>query len=312
MEERIKLATKMIGEEERTYEFLDKFQKINMFNREKYELQDFSELVYVIYPTFFLRGVIFNGKKYIMDEYGNVMVGKSLANHYPQSYMYFRLSMFVRAIMKENGWPIVPEEIAQITERCERDFFGEYLDFFPFVVRVFTSSNGKKEDYVNILPQARFTTFDFEEIQADVDGVSREKLNDVDFQEEDDMCLVDDVGLEFHALRGAPGPYIKYFMGILSPEEIDALCDRCGSHGVTVHVCVAVSYKRDGVEHRILQHAYFPCVWKWDKQRKGYGFDAYVEYLGERLDRVDYQSRFRAIILGWVWHRFKRRMCGVI
>jgi len=304
--------SKDIGEEAIAYECLHKFEMLCEVHRQVFEQVEFGDLIYKIYPTFFLRGIVFNGTRYILDERGDVAVAPTLARHHPRGYMYFRLSMLIRMILKTNGWPIAPEWVAQITERCETDFEGQYLDFFPYVVRVFTQNEGKKSEYDRIFPKKRFETFEFEEIQADVDEVTRSKLDQIEDGETQFLDIVDDTGLEMYAMQGAPGPYVKYFMETVKSDGIEEICARSYERRVLVHQSIAVSFWMGGRRQRIMYHAYFPCEWWLSRTGGGFGFDPHVKYLGQSLSKIKYEERFRAIIMGWIWHRFKRRQRGVI
>jgi len=302
---------KGIGEEIVAYESLHKFELLCQVNREVFQLEDFSELIYKIYPTFFLRGIVFNGTRYILDGKGEVSIAPTLARHHPKKYMYYRLSMLVRKIMKQNSWEIIPEQVAYITEKCEKDFEGEFLDFFPYTIRVFTKNEVKKVNYLDIFPKAKFEVFEFEEIQADVDDVTRSKLDQIEDGETSTMDVVDDVGMELYAMDGAPGPYVKYFMETLKPVGIEKLCVKNDERRVLIHQSVAVSYWMHGTRQRIMYHAYFPCKWRLVPGRAGYGYDPYVEYEGCPLAYLQKESRFVTIMMGWVWHRFKRRRLGL-
>jgi len=310
--EEVHKISKDIGEEVIAYESLHKFEMLCEVQRQVFEQQEFSDLIYKVYPTFFLRGIVFNGVRYILDERGDVAIAPSLARHHPRAYMYFRLSMFIRMILKTNGWPIVPEWVAEITERCERDFEGQYLDFFPYVIRVFTQNAGKLSEYEKLFPKALFESFEFEEIQADVDDVTRSKLDQIEDGETQFMDLVDDVGLEMYAMQGAPGPYVKYFMETIKPDGIEEVCAKYYERRILIHQCIAVSFWMEGRRQRIMFHAYFPCEWWLDRSGCGRGFDPHVRYLGQPLSKVKLEEKFRAIIMGWVWHRFKRRQRGVV
>lgn len=74
--------------------------------------------------------------------------------------------------------------------------------------------------------------FDSIEIQGSVTDISRNKceqvvkyISEYPLTEQADGILVEDVGLEFNALNGLPGPYIKYFSEDLGPMGLYELVE---------------------------------------------------------------------------------------
>ncbi len=92
----------------------------------------------------------------------------------------------------------------------------------------FITGNQKKADYL-----AKFLGFPIEHIKLDLDEIQSLNLKEIvehkarqAYQKVGQPVVVEDVSLEFEALGGLPGPFVKFFLEKMSLLEICSLLNR--------------------------------------------------------------------------------------
>lgn len=264
------------------------------------------DFIYYIYPSFFMSGYCLGDSWIIINEDGEVKIEESDVNHFPHPYCFAQLSMLMTLCRQRFGWVLAIEQSSEIIEYCQRDFSPFYLKLFPNVVRLFTTSTSKATDYQRISRGIDFAYFDFTEVQGEIIEIVADKLLQIPEPEEMQSVMVDDAGLSFNCLGGAPGPYIKDFMLCMPTEQITALVEKMMDNQVFVEIAIGLRYMRKGIISYIIVHGRFPMLWE-KSERDGHGFDPFLKYRGKPyLECVD-AFHPREILLGWLWHRYRRR-----
>ncbi len=89
---------------------------------------------------------------------------------------------------------------------------------------IFITGNQDKADYLaNMLGvELEHQKIELDEIQStDLDAIVTHKVKQA-YEEIQHPVLVEDVGLNFNALNGLPGPFIKFFVEV--PDGLEKLC----------------------------------------------------------------------------------------
>lgn len=101
--------------------------------------------------------------------------------------------------------------------------FSKFKDMSEPII--FVTGNAKKLEEVNQILGPEFprkivsNNVDLLELQGDINEVSKLKAKEAHNQIRGPV-LVEDTALCFNALKGLPGPYIKWFLGKLGPEGL--------------------------------------------------------------------------------------------
>lgn len=240
-----------------------------------------------------------------------VEVQKSLVNHTPSAFTRMRVSMFIRCLATNNKWVLTDEEIASIVLTCAADFSEGYMDFFPYTVRMFTGSELKRAAYSSVyeLPPIQFSVYEFEEPQAEVDAVVRSKLSEITpLVEEGEVALVDDTGLALYSMGGNPGSNIKQFFEKMPPREFNKMIRYMNDDRGHIQIALGAAYKLDGQLFTILVEANFPIIWRSYLDVQSKTFDPYIHYANPDGFYLAEGETPTAIMLQWLWYRFKRRI----
>ncbi len=91
----------------------------------------------------------------------------------------------------------------------------------------FITGNQKKADYL-----AEYLGFPIDHVKLDLDEIQSLDLREIvehkarqAYEKLKKPVLVDDVALEFEALGRLPGPFIKFFLGEMTPETLVSLLE---------------------------------------------------------------------------------------
>jgi len=129
-------------------------------------------------------------------------------------------------------------------------------------------------------------------------------LNDIPAEEDNKVSIVDDMGLALYSLGGAPGSDLKHFISCMSPAHLNSLLDKTGDKRCHVELSMGATFFFDDQIQRIVLTARFPALYQKQNNYNGWGIDEYIEH----KTRVDP----RAVLMEWLWHRFRRRLKRVI
>jgi len=276
----------------------------------KATVSDIEDFIYRIYPTFFLKGIKYMGKFYIITRNDMVENAETTAGHYPSRFTRIRLSMFVRQMSRNNGWDLKDSEIANIVLMCASDFSDDYMDFFPYTVRIFTGNENKRRAYRTAFDgkPVQFCVYEFIEPQEDELKVVAAKMTDIEETQPDpdEIAVVDDTGIALYALQGNPGPMIKPFLQRMTCNQLADLLEKVGETRGHLDVTIGVTYNREETYQRIVVSASFPIRWQHQMSERDSGFDESVVYKDHSLAQ-GHESPHQ-VLLEWMWHRFRRRM----
>jgi len=263
-----------------------------------------KDFVYKTYPTFFLSGIQIGLDCFILNEMGEVKMAVDLKNHYPSTFMYSGISGYLRILVSRYSWELTYEDAGDIVGTCMRDMVKSYEKRFPYTVRFFSSNYDKVVNYQKYQSNMEFGYFEFVEIQGTVESIVQDKLDQIVVEDliKDDAIVVDDTGLEFCALMGCPGPYIKDFIAQNSYESISPLLIKLGDRRAFLHIALGMKVDNSN----IVVHARFPVVWQYHGQTKEC-LDAYLYYKG--APSIFRESRFTSpcsVLMYWLWHKYWR------
>ena len=136
---------------------------------------------------------------------------------------------------------------------------------------VFITGNQDKANYVS-----KYFGRTIEHVKVDVDEIQSLDLHEIVRHKVRQAyaivkrpVMVEDVSLEFKALGGLPGPFIKFFLQAMSLEEVAALVD--GKDRSAIARCVIGYY--DGTDEQYFEGKADGRVAEAPKSGRGFGFD---------------------------------------
>ncbi len=139
---------------------------------------------------------------------------------------------------------------------------------------VFVTGNQHKADYLSRWwgEPIEHQKVDLDEIQSlDLHAVVRHKVRQA-YERVGRPVVVEDASLEFTALNGLPGPFIKFFLETLDIEGTAALVD--GKDRGAVTRCVIGYF--DGTDEQYFEGSLPGRVPEHPKHAGGYGFDPLI------------------------------------
>ncbi|KAJ5790326.1 uncharacterized protein N7518_007337 [Penicillium psychrosexuale] len=137
---------------------------------------------------------------------------------------------------------------------------------------------------------------DVPEIQGTIEEIAKEKARRA-AEVINGPALTEDTALEFHALKGLPGPYIKSFMENLGHEGLNKMLD--GFEDRTAEaVCTFAFCEGPGAEPIIFQGRTEGTIVRPRGPAK-FGWDAIFEYNGKTYAEMDKDEKNK------VSHRYK-------
>ncbi len=114
------------------------------------------------------------------------------------------------------------------------------------VLYFITSNKNKFKEAKAILGEVKQLDIELPEIQHhDPREIVRYKLQEA-MKHANGEFIVDDTSLEFEALKGLPGPFIKWFLKRMGREGLAELCEKLGNNRAVAR-CV-VGYAKSQVE----------------------------------------------------------------
>jgi len=286
-------------------------------NEQKPSVVSIREFIYKIYPTFFLQGIQYNDVYYTMGADGTVLNPSSLISHCPSSFTRMRVSMLVRRMKDNNSWNLNDADIANIVVTCAADFSDDYDDFFPYVVRIFTGNELKREVYRTVFDgkPVKFAVYDFVEPQASAQAIIASKLLDVEETNvaAQEINVVDDTSVALYALAGNPGVNVRQFFELMPPHLLSpvlrAMNDNRGHIGISLG---AVWSHPGGHVDKIVIRALFPFEWDTNNNNPARTYDPFVRYKTDTGSYLRNGETPQSIMVHWLGHRFRRRLHGLV
>jgi len=276
---------------------------------EKALFEHIKEFIYCIYPSFYLNGFKLKDRWLIINDKGKMEEELDNKNHVPTTYVFTHLSMFIQRCRENFNWQLSFEDSSAIINYCQRDFSKEYLKKFPYVTRVFTQNDFKREQYSNIGQPVEFAYFSFQEVQGSLEEIVRDKMIQLKVPIETEVIVVDDEGLELDALSGMPGPYVKEFVEKVGIEGISRITEKMQDTGAVVRIAIGMKYRSLGTTKMLVLEAGFPVEWMtvWKPLNIG-GYYSCLRYRDFNL--LHYRNMPeapRTVLFFWLWHKFRRR-----
>ncbi|KAL4942839.1 hypothetical protein BDV06DRAFT_221777 [Aspergillus oleicola] len=145
---------------------------------------------------------------------------------------------------------------------------------------------------------------DVPEIQGTIEEIAKEKCRHA-ANAVGSPVLTEDTALEFHALKGLPGPYIKSFLEALSHEGLNKMLDSFETRGAEA-VCTFAFSSGPGSEPLIFQgrtegtivRPRGPANFGWDPVFEHEG-KTYAEMTKEEKNKVSH--RYKALVKLQKW-----------
>ncbi|MFA7662948.1 MAG: non-canonical purine NTP pyrophosphatase [Patescibacteria group bacterium] len=148
----------------------------------------------------------------------------------------------------------------------------------------FITSNQKKADYL-----AKYLGFSVKHVQLDLDEIQSLDLKEIvehkvrqAYNKIKTPVIVDDVSLEFEALNGLPGPFIKFFVDNVPLETICSMVNGKTRHATAK--CVFGYY--DGVILKLFESSLDGEIAESPAGENGYGWDCFYIPLGYTVTRA--------------------------
>ncbi|KAL2848454.1 inosine triphosphate pyrophosphatase-like protein [Aspergillus pseudoustus] len=146
---------------------------------------------------------------------------------------------------------------------------------------------------------------DVPEIQGTIEEIAKEKCRHA-AQVVGGPVLTEDTALEFHALKGLPGPYIKHFLEALGHEGLNKMLDSFETRGAEA-VCTFAFSQGPGSEPLIFQgrtegtivRPRGPANFGWDPIFE-YEGKTYAEMTKEEKNKISHRSRALANLQQWL------------
>ncbi|KAL2787606.1 inosine triphosphate pyrophosphatase-like protein [Aspergillus keveii] len=146
---------------------------------------------------------------------------------------------------------------------------------------------------------------DVPEIQGTIEEIAKEKCRHA-AQVVGGPVLTEDTALEFHALKGLPGPYIKHFLEALGHEGLNKMLDSFETRGADA-VCTFAFSQGPGSEPIIFQgrtegtivRPRGPTSFGWDPifEYKG---KTYAEMTKDEKNKISHRSRALIKLQQWL------------
>lgn len=135
----------------------------------------------------------------------------------------------------------------------------------------FVTGNQKKADYL-----AQYLGFPIEHVKLDLDEIQSLDLKKIvehkvraAYEKIQSPVIVEDVALEFEALNGLPGPFIRFFVDIVPFETICSMID--GQTRRATARCVFGYY--DGAILKLFESSLSGEIAETPAGKNGYGWD---------------------------------------
>ncbi|KAL3489462.1 inosine triphosphate pyrophosphatase-like protein [Aspergillus germanicus] len=146
---------------------------------------------------------------------------------------------------------------------------------------------------------------DVPEIQGTIEEIAKEKCRHA-AQVVGGPVLTEDTALEFHALKGLPGPYIKHFLDALGHEGLNKMLDSFETRDADA-VCTFAFSQGPGSEPIIFQgrtegtivRPRGPTSFGWDPifEYKG---KTYAEMTKDEKNKISHRSRALTKLQQWL------------
>jgi len=109
-------------------------------------------LIYLVYPEFFAKGVCIKNEYIIANECSEV---GTVGNHVSQQYSQLIMVRFIKKVFLLYSCPLDPQVIGLLLSELEGDFSAEYLNNFPYIVRIPFQRVFKR----NVIGEIEFVTY---------------------------------------------------------------------------------------------------------------------------------------------------------
>ncbi|KAJ5540631.1 Inosine triphosphate pyrophosphatase [Penicillium pulvis] len=140
---------------------------------------------------------------------------------------------------------------------------------------------------------------DVPEIQGTIEEIAKEKARRAS-EAINGPALTEDTALEFHALKGLPGPYIKSFLESVGNEGLNKMLD--GFEDRTAEaVCTFAFCRAPGTEPLIFQGRTRGTIVR-PRGPTNFGWDPIFEYEGKTYAEMDKEAK------NVISHRYKALM----
>ncbi|RAL05661.1 non-canonical purine NTP pyrophosphatase [Aspergillus ibericus CBS 121593] len=137
---------------------------------------------------------------------------------------------------------------------------------------------------------------DLPEIQGTIEDIAREKCRRA-AEVIGGPVLTEDTALEFHALKGLPGPYIKSFLDALGHEGLNKLLDSFETRSAEA-VCTFAFSSGPGSDPILFQGRTEGTIVR-PRGPANFGWDPIFEYQGKTYAEMDKEEKNR------ISHRYK-------
>ncbi|KAJ5610078.1 hypothetical protein N7510_006797 [Penicillium lagena] len=149
---------------------------------------------------------------------------------------------------------------------------------------------------------------DVPEIQGTIEDIAKEKARRA-AEAINGPALTEDTALEFHALKGLPGPYIKSFLDTLGHEGLNKILDSFDDRGAEA-VCTFAFCRGPGEEPILFQgrtkgaivRPRGPANFGWDPIFEHEG-KTYAEMEKEEKNRVSHRYKALVKLQQWLGHQ---------
>jgi inosine triphosphate pyrophosphatase len=146
---------------------------------------------------------------------------------------------------------------------------------------------------------------DVPEVQGTIEEIAKEKCRHA-AQVVGGPVLTEDTALEFHALKGLPGPYIKHFLEALGHEGLNKMLDSFETRGADA-VCTFAFSQGPGSEPIIFQGRTEGTIVR-PRGPTNFGWDPIFEYKGktyaemtkEDKNKISHRSRALTKLQQWL------------
>ncbi|KAL4789523.1 inosine triphosphate pyrophosphatase-like protein [Aspergillus venezuelensis] len=147
-------------------------------------------------------------------------------------------------------------------------------------------------DVIDVQNQAVYVP----EIQGTIEEIAKEKCRHA-ANAVGGPVLTEDTALEFHALKGLPGPYIKSFLEALGHEELNKMLDSFETRGAEA-VCTFAFSSGPGSEPLIFQGRTEGAIVR-PRGPENFGWDPIFEHEGKTYAEMTKEEKNK------VSHRYK-------
>jgi len=281
------------------------------FDVENFDASFFETMMIEAMRSFFLDGVTINDVRYFISyETGHAERGEGA--HMPSDFHIGNLMIWVGYVAQDNAI----DSVYDIESQC---FLIDHLQsVFHIPVKgeliLCTFNHSKLEQYIDVMEGYEELTFgtnmsDDDSVMGTGETMAINKLILPEIS--DQIMIADQYSLEFEALGGNPGPYVKNFLSRCPPIQLDQILTKLNNFNVVIELSVAMRYitlHKPMIDTCIVR---MKGIWVCGSNVRNNEFASCIEVRGILLSKYRVNPLLK-IALWWLFYNYRKRRRSVL